>query len=150
MNGIVPLAVTGGAVIVAGVLIALPLTWLLGADHRQMRRIRRGPQATARVVGIAEHGTQESQIRDAGGFAPVLRFRSMAGESVTASGHYVFAGNRGRVPAVGTTMRVRYDPRDPRQICIQGWDGAARGLSVFLVGPLMVFFGVAMVVGAFV
>lgn len=148
MNDMVPLAVTGGAVIVAGVLIGLPLTWLFGADHRQMRRILRGPQVTAQVVGVVEHGTQDGPAY--GGFAPMLSFRSAEGESVTASGHYVFTGNRRRVPAVGTTMRVRYDPRDPRQICIQGWDGAARGLSVFLVGPLMVFFGVAMVVSAFV
>jgi hypothetical protein len=146
-----PLAVAGGAVIVGGLLAGLLLRWCFGAGHRQLRRIRRGPVVTAQVVGVVEHTGDEDPVYGGGGggFAPVVSFRGADGEPVTASGQYVFAGRRHRVPAVGTTMRVNYDPGDPGQIYIRGWDAGARGLSVVLAaGPLLVFLGALMVVSA--
>jgi Protein of unknown function (DUF3592) len=153
MNDTTPLAVTGGAVIAGGVLTGLLLRWLFGAGCRQMRRILHGPRVTAQVVGVVEHEGGENPVYGGGGggFAPVVSFLSADGEPVTASGQYVFAGNRHRVPAAGTTVQVHHDPRDPRQIYIRGWDAGARGLSVVLaIGPLLVFTGVLMVVSAFV
>jgi hypothetical protein len=152
MNDTTGLAVTGGVFIVAGLLIWLLLRWLLGAAHRQMRRIRHGPRVTAQVVGVVEHEGEEDPIYggSGGGFAPVVSFRRVDGEPVTASGQYIFAGRR-RVPAVGTTMQVHYDPRDPSQIYIRGWDNGGRGFGVFLaLGPFLVFLGVLLVVSAFV
>ena len=153
MNNTTPLAVSGGAVIVGGLLIGLLLRWLFGHDHRQMRRILHGPVVTAHVVGVVEHEGEEDQIYGVGGggFAPVVSFRRADAEPVTASGQFVFARSRRRVPAVGTTMQVHYDPRDPGQIYIRGWDAGARGFSVLLaIGPLLVLLGVLMVVSAFV
>ena len=135
------------------VVTGLLLRWLFGAGHRQMRRILHGPQVTARVVGVVAHEGEEDPIYGGGGggFAPVVNFHSADGEQVTASGQYVFASNRHRVPAVGTAMQVRYDPRDPRQIYVRGWDAGARELSACLaIGPFLVFLGVLMVVSAFV
>ena len=155
VNDPTPLAVTGGGLIVAGVLIGLLLRWLFGAGHRQMRSILRGPGVAAQVVGVVEREGEEDPIHGGGGggggFAPIVSFRTVDGVPVTASGQYVFAGNRRRVPALGTTMRVCYDPRDPRQIYIRGWDAGARVSSVFIaVGPLLVLLGMLMVVSAFV
>jgi Protein of unknown function (DUF3592)/Mu transposase, C-terminal len=152
-SGMTPLAVTGGAVIAVGVMTGLLLWWLFGVGHRRMRRILRGPQVTAQVVGVVVHEGEEDPIYGGGGggFAPVVSFRSAGGEPVTASGQYALAGSRHRVPAVGTTVQVRYDPRDPRQVYIRGWDAGARALSASLaIGPLLVFLGALMVVSAFV
>jgi uncharacterized protein DUF3592 len=153
MNDPTPLAVAGGGLIVGGVLIGLLLRWMFGADRREMRGILRGPQASARVVGIVEREGGEDPIYGGGGggFAPVVSLRTAAGETVRASGRHVFAGNRRRVPEPGTTMQVRYDPRDPRRIYIRRWDAATRGTFAYLaVGPLLVLLGIALVVSAFV
>jgi Protein of unknown function (DUF3592) len=152
MSDTTPLVVTGGGFIVGGVLIGLLLGWLFGADRRRMKRILHGPEVAAHVVGVMEDEGEVDQIYGVGGtgFAPVVSFHTADGEQVTASGQHVFAGNRRRVPAVGTTMRVRYDPGDPRQIYIRGWDAAARGLSIYLIpGPFLVFLGLMMIVSAF-
>lgn len=129
------------------VLIGLPLTWLFGADHRRMRRILRGPQVIAQVVGVVEHGTQDGPAY--GGFAPMLRFRS-----VGSAGHGEWPLRIHRKPSPGACGRYRYAgplrPSRPPPDLHPGLGRRARGLWVFLVRPLMVFFGVAMVVSAFV
>jgi hypothetical protein len=152
-----PDAITGGALIAGGVLIGLLFRWLVGEAYCQMRRIRRGLQVTAQVVGVVEHEGEEDPVYGGGGrgFAPVVSFRSADGDQVTASGQFVFAGNHHRVPAVGATMKVHYDPHDPRQIYIRGWDAASRPLSLFFlvllaIGPLIVLMGAYMLVIAFV
>lgn len=153
MSSTAPLAITGGVMMGIGVLTGLLLQLLFGADHRQMRRVRHGPRVTAQVVGMVEHDGEEDPIYGGGGggFAPILSFRSVDGEEVRANGQYVFDGSPRRVPPVGATMQVHYDPRDPRKIFIRGWDGAARGISVLLViGPVVMFIGLVMVVSAFV
>lgn len=148
----VPLAIVGSAIVAVGVLIGLLFRWMFAADCRQMRAILHGPSVTAQVVGIVEREGEEDPVYGGGGdgFAPVVSFRTVDGESVTASGKYVFAGNRRRVPAVGTTMRVQYDPGDPARIYIRGWDSRARGVGGFLAaGPIVVFLGAVMLVIAF-
>jgi hypothetical protein len=55
MNVATPLAVTGGAVIVADVLLGLLPRWLLGADHREMTTIGavpRRPRGRRRRAGL--------------------------------------------------------------------------------------------------
>lgn len=151
MGNATPLAVTGGAMFAVGALLGLLLRWMFGTDQRQMSRIRRGPLVTALVVGAVEHEGEEDPIYGGGGggFAPTVSFSTADGQSVTASGQYVFAGNRRRAPATGTTLRVRYDPGDPQKIYIPGWDAAARGIRVILaVGPLLMLVGVVMIVSA--
>ena len=74
-------------------------------------------QARARVVGI-----YESPVSQDGGYAPIVEF-SAGGETVRSRAMTEKTGSRKRVPyAEGDWLEVRYNPENPRQFIIPGYD----------------------------
>jgi uncharacterized protein DUF3592 len=146
------LAVTGGIVIVIGALVT---ALFLAVGHGSTQVARRGIEVAARVVGTVEHGGEPDPVYGGGGggggFAPVVSFCTVDGEVVAASSRHVY-GSRRRVPAPGTAVRVRYDPGNPREIYIRGWDTPARFMLPGFVagGVAIVLAGAYLLVSAFV
>jgi hypothetical protein len=149
VSATVVLAIVGGVVLVAGAL----LTGLALALARGPAAVaRRSIEVTAQVVGSMEIEGEADPIYGGGGggHAPVVSFRTRDGEVVAASSQRVYRPRRG-VPTVGTAMRVRYDPWNPRQIHIRGWDAPARFVFVDLVtgGVIVTLLGAFLIVIAF-
>jgi hypothetical protein len=133
------LAIVGGLFAVIGVALAALACWVFRAESRVMR----GVEVTAQVVGSVEEYSEEDPIFGTGGtrYVPQVRFRTPDGE-VTAKSSRVLSGNPRRVPRVGATVRLRYDPAAPTSVYIHGWDAPARTLPYVLLGAGLLTFAV--------
>jgi hypothetical protein len=147
MNDTVVLALVGVLVMAIGAALLVFLVHLRRGDSQVARR---GIEVTAQVVGAVEHEGEEDPIYGGGGggWAPVVTFRTIDGELVSASSERVYAGARRRVPTDGTSFRIRYNPGNPRDIYIRGWDTPARfmfpgfvtaGIVTVLLGAFIVY-----------
>jgi hypothetical protein len=88
---------------------------VVGLRYRRSGRAleRDGVVASAEVLDLAYLRPRPTADPQSGLFHPVVRFRTAAGEEVTAT------SGTGANPAPvlpGRTVRVRYDPADPRRV----------------------------------
>jgi hypothetical protein len=50
-------------------------------------------------------------------------------------------------PAIGQRVRVWYDPADPTDVLVNGWDGRYSDLAFLAVGVFFIVFGLGMALG---
>ena len=99
--------------------------------------------AQAKVVRINVHNSSDSGLQ----YHPVYEYYA-AGEYYTSEGAYL----SGRVPEVGETIWIKYNPDKPKQSYIPGYDDKVYKILTIVFGligvvPILVCIGIAIWVG---
>lgn len=95
--------------------------------------------AQAKVVRINVHNSSDSGLQ----YHPVYEYYA-AGEYYTSKGAYL----SGRVPEVGETIWIKYNPDKPKQSYIPGYDNKVYKILTIVFGligavPILVCIGIA-------
>ncbi|MFD7440301.1 DUF3592 domain-containing protein [Streptomyces sp. NPDC059909] len=119
-------------------LIGGLVTLLAGAYglHRTRRIAVTGPVAVA-LVKPAAPGTDR----------PLLQYETEDGRVMELPAPA--PPGRGRAPVPGSTVRISYDPGDPREVVLLGQGGSRADRGFVVAGALFVLVGLALAVTAF-